>query len=112
MNRIPSLVATALLLLLTTACDRPAEKAPAPPSPAGGGAGADHAPTGVAPGSYEDWCAEHEVPESLCTRCDPSLIAAFQAAHDWCDEHGLPESQCRTCNPSLQIVRPPKPEGA
>lgn len=67
-----------------------------------------HAAPGVKPGSYEDWCGEHQVPESLCTRCNPSLIAAFKATGDWCAEHGLPESQCLLCNPDLKIERPPK----
>lgn len=70
-----------------------------------------HAGKDVVPGSYEDWCGEHEVPESLCTRCNPSLIAAFKATGDWCEEHNLPESQCKRCNPDLKIERPPKPEG-
>ncbi len=69
-----------------------------------------HAPAGAVTGSYEDWCGAHGVPESACTRCDPSLIPAFKATHDWCDEHGLPESQCKACNPDLVIARPPKPE--
>ena len=64
----------------------------------------------VVPGSYEDWCAEHEVPETQCTRCDPSLIPAFQAANDWDAQHGLPMSQCTIHDPNLKIVRPPKPE--
>ena len=68
---------------------------------------AKHAPAHAAPGSHEDWCGEHEVPESLCTRCNPSLSAAFKASGDWCEEHGLPESQCRICNPNLKIERPP-----
>lgn len=68
---------------------------------------AAHAPDDVEPGSHEDWCGEHGVPESQCTRCNPELIAAFKATGDWCDEHGLPESQCRQCNPELEIVRPP-----
>ena len=67
-----------------------------------------HAAKHVKPGSHEDWCEEHEVPESQCTLCDPKLAAAFKATGDWCDEHGLPESQCRKCNPDLKIVRPPK----
>lgn len=67
-----------------------------------------HAPEGARPGSHEDWCAEHQVPESLCTRCNATLIPAFQATHDWCAEHGLPESQCRLCHPELVIVRPPE----
>lgn len=64
----------------------------------------------VVPGSYEDWCDEHQVPETQCTRCDPSLIPAFQAANDWDAEHGLPMSHCTIHNPNLKIVRPPKPE--
>ena len=60
------------------------------------------------PGTYDDWCGEHQVPESLCTRCNPSLAAAFKATGDWCQEHGLPESQCKTCNPNLKIERPPR----
>jgi hypothetical protein len=67
----------------------------------------EHAPANARPGSHEDWCGEHEVPESMCTRCNPSLIPAFQATNDWCAEHGLPESQCKICNPDLVITRPP-----
>ncbi len=62
----------------------------------------------VKPGSHEDWCDEHQVPESQCALCNPSLAAAFKATGDWCNEHGLPESQCRKCNPDVKIVRPPK----
>jgi len=72
----------------------------------------EHAPASVTPGSYEDWCEEHQVPESQCAQCNPKLIAAFKATGDWCNEHGLPESQCRLCNPELKIQRPPKPQGA
>ena len=75
-------------------------------------AAATHAPSGVVPGSHEDWCAEHAVPESMCTRCNPSLVAAFKATGDWCPEHGVPESQCTLCNPSLKIERPPKKAAA
>jgi hypothetical protein len=67
-----------------------------------------HAPAGVKPGSHEDWCGEHGVPESQCTLCHPDLIAAFKATGDWCAEHSLPESHCLKCNPDLKIVRPPK----
>ncbi len=80
-------------------------EATAPPT------GDDHALAGVVPGSYEDWCEEHAVPETQCTRCDPSLIPAFQAANDWDAEHGLPMSQCAIHDPNLKIVRPPKQEG-
>ena len=70
--------------------------------------GAGHAAKGVKPGSHEDWCGEHAVPESQCTRCDAKLIPAFKATGDWCVEHGLPESQCLKCNPEIKIVRPPE----
>lgn len=73
--------------------------------------GAGHADAAVVPGSYEDWCDEHEVAETQCTRCDPSLVPAFQAANDWCPDHGLPMSQCTIHNPNLKIVRPSKLEG-
>lgn len=76
-------------------------------APASGGGHAD----GVVAGSYEDWCEEHQVPETQCSRCDASLIPAFQAAGDWDAEHGLPMSQCTIHHPDLKIVRPPKPEG-
>ncbi len=48
------------------------------------------------------WCGEHGVPESVCTRCDASLIASFKEANDWCGAHGLPESQCTLCNPEVK----------
>lgn len=60
------------------------------------------------PGTHEDWCEEHKVQESLCTRCNPALVPAFKATNDWCAEHGLPESQCLICNPGLKIERPQK----
>ena len=99
-------------LILVNACSKepetavPSEQSALLPSPDPQDASRD-----VIPGSYEDWCTEHQVPESACTRCDPALAAAFQATNDWCAEHGLPESQCLPCNPDLKIVRPPKPEG-
>jgi cobalt-zinc-cadmium efflux system membrane fusion protein len=50
----------------------------------------------------DEWCAEHGVPESICTRCHPNLIAAFKQKGDWCKEHQLPESQCTICDPNLK----------
>ncbi|SNB44772.1 hypothetical protein [Geobacter sp. DSM 9736] len=75
--------------------------------PAKGGADV-HGEKGAKPGSHEDWCSEHGVAESQCTRCDKSLIPAFKATDDWCKQHGLPKSQCKKCDPKLKIVRPPK----
>lgn len=67
-----------------------------------------HGVPGAKPGSHGDWCGAHDVPESQCTRCNPSLIPAFKASSDWCAPHNLPESQCLICNPDLKIVRPPE----
>lgn len=49
-----------------------------------------------------DWCPEHGVPESICTRCNESLVAGFKARNDWCGEHGLPDSQCFKHHPELK----------
>lgn len=88
-----------LFLCLFVACGGSEPAAPAPEPAA-------HSASDVVPGSHEDWCDEHDVPESQCAECNPSLIAAFKATGDWCDEHGVPESQCRKCNPDLTIERP------
>jgi len=48
-----------------------------------------------------DWCKEHGVPESACTKCNTDLVAQFKAKGDWCDKHSLPKSQCVECDPSL-----------
>jgi len=90
-------LSSVLSVFVLAACS---EEAPSDP------ADTRHAPASAVPGSHADWCGEHEVPESMCTRCNPDLVPAFQATGDWCDEHGLPESQCRACNPDLVIERP------
>ena len=46
------------------------------------------------------------MPESLCTRCNGTLVSAFKARGDWSDAHGFPESFCPACNPQ------PPPAGA
>ena len=102
MHALAVLIALTAASLLGACSEEPPASAPAQAAQAG------HAPAGVVPGSHEDWCAEHAVPESQCTQCNPSLVAAFKATGDWCAEHGVPESQCTKCNPDLKIVRPPK----
>lgn len=106
-----TLVTTWLIavLFLLGACSKGTDKTPAakdPPTKTDNAG--QHAAHDVVPGSHEDWCAEHSVPESQCTQCDPKLAAAFKATGDWCEEHGLPESHCLKCNPDLKIVRPPQ----
>ena len=109
MFRIRLIVAFASFVAFagTTACSRDEGRATETTATAPSA----HAPKDVVPGSHEDWCDEHQVPESQCTRCDPDLIAAFKATGDWCEEHGMPESQCLKCNPDLKIVRPPPGSG-
>ncbi len=51
---------------------------------------------------------EHKVPEKVCTKHHPELVAQFQRAHDWCQPHGVPESQCLQCHPDLTFDPLPK----
>lgn len=51
-----------------------------------------------------DWCAEHKVPDSLCPDCKPA-IAALGIGRDWCEKHNLPESQCVFCHPELALSK-------
>ena len=102
MSQRLALVVPFLLLLVLAACGG---------KDAGTATSSGHAPAGFVPGSYDDWCGGHGVPESKCTRCNPALIPAFKATNDWCAEHARPESQCLICHPDLKIERPPKPSG-
>jgi len=112
-DALTSLITISALAALTlVACEKRAERQQVPEQiPAAAVASSAQGPTdgrpGVQPGSREDWCGEHQVPESLCTRCNPSLTAAFKATGDWCEEHGFPESVCPVCNPQ----RPPGAAG-
>jgi hypothetical protein len=44
---------------------------------------------------------EHGVQKDICARCNPALKPAFVAKNDWCGEHDRPESQCVICHPDL-----------
>lgn len=52
-----------------------------------------------AAGEKEDWCTEHNVPDSTCLACHPELAGADPA--DWCKEHGVAESKCSICHPEI-----------
>lgn len=103
-----SLFIVVLTLATTASCSKDTAATKAAPAEAKSAVDEDHAPSEVTPGTHDDWCGEHEVPESQCTQCNASLIPAFKATNDWCPEHGLPESQCKICNPELVITRPLK----
>ncbi len=51
----------------------------------------------------DDWCGEHNVPESRCVECDDSLMPKAEA-RGWCKLHGVPE--CVLCNPVLAQLTP------
>lgn len=51
----------------------------------------------------DDWCAEHNVPESICVECKSDLMPKLPAV-GWCKIHGVHE--CTLCNPSLAQVTP------
>ena len=53
---------------------------------------------GTAPPPAEAWCAEHNVPESECIQCIPSL-ASDREDHGWCKSHGV--HQCILCYPEV-----------
>lgn len=85
-----------IAILFLVACGgEPKTPAPAP-QPA-----APKAPL-VEKAQIADWCPEHGVPESICTRCNAGLTESFKKKGDWCDKHGLPDSQCFTCHPELE----------
>jgi hypothetical protein len=97
------------LFIVLGACSKTADKdEPATKEQPSKTEAAGHAAKDVVPGSYEDWCEEHQVPESQCTQCDPKLAAAFKATDDWCEEHGLPKSHDRKHYPDLKLERPAK----
>lgn len=70
----------ALALGCTIACDEP-ERPTSTPSP------------------DEEQNCEHGLPRELCPKCNPQLVAVYQAHGDWCPEHGFAESFCPICNP-------------
>lgn len=46
----------------------------------------------------DDWCSEHNVPESQCVECDDGLMPK-RKARGWCGVHGVPE--CVLDHPEL-----------
>jgi hypothetical protein len=49
--------------------------------------------------------------DTICTRCNPALIPLFKAKGDWCAQHDLPQSQCILCDPSLTLAVAPRQQG-
>lgn len=92
----------ALLLLTLAGCAGSA-------SPPPGTAGTSHGTlTEMSRVEGEIVLCDHEVPEQVCTRHHPELVAQFKRAGDWCTPHGVPESQCLECHPDLTFEPLPK----
>ena len=92
------IVACAVSMAIAACGDAAAPKSDAPPAKAP----ASETKTPLVPvKKAADWCKEHGVPESACTKCNTDLIASFKAKGDWCDQHGVPKSQCIACDPSI-----------
>jgi len=103
-NAIAAMVVLAAVFPGVGGCKKSEEfeksKHPATTGKAGVLFGPDTSP--IPPDLSKGWCTGHGVPESVCTRCDESLIEKFKAAGDWCKEHGLPETQCIKCHPEVK----------
>ncbi|MCE9544141.1 MAG: efflux RND transporter periplasmic adaptor subunit [Planctomycetia bacterium] len=56
-------------------------------------------------GAADDWCSEHNVPESQCIECNPKL-APKSKDFGWCETHGV--GQCPLEHPEVvQLKNPP-----
>lgn len=51
-----------------------------------------------APEHTDDWCEEHNVPESQCVECNPALMPRPKV-FGWCKLHGVHE--CPLCHPEI-----------
>lgn len=94
MRSILSLVLVSFIAVVA-ACK---ESAPAAETPAHG---ATPTATAAATTVAADAKCEHGVQKDVCARCNPGLKPAFVAKNDWCAEHERPESQCAICHPKL-----------
>ena len=113
-----TILSTPIGLLTTSGCG-PKNDSPAPPQAKTAGAQAPAAQPAKVPLLQKkeilDWCREHGVAESVCTRCNESLIPEFKKKGDWCNNHNLPDSQCIACHPELEAklkAMAPKTEGS
>ena len=92
---------TSLILLATAGC------AASPPPP--GTPGTPHGTLSeMSRVEGEVVLCDHRVPERVCTRHHPELVAKFKRAGDWCAPHGVPESQCLICHPDLTFEPLPR----
>ena len=50
----------------------------------------------------DDWCEEHNVPESQCVECHPDLLPRGKD-YGWCKEHGI--ANCPLCHPEVAQLK-------
>ena len=50
----------------------------------------------------DDWCADHNVPDSQCIECHPNLKPPLKD-YGWCKEHGIP--QCPLEHPDVAQLK-------
>ena len=48
------------------------------------------------------WCAEHGIPEEICSMCSAKYAAECKKKGDWCEKHERADSQCFICHPELK----------
>lgn len=94
MSKLQMTVVLGAILLVAGGCAREVPDAPAPPGKVAKKEKHKHV-------HGEWWCDEHGVPEEICARCQPQLVAQFKAKGDWCEKHDRPRSQCFICEPKL-----------
>lgn len=101
-SRLTALAFSAAACTALLGC--PADPAKTTPANEGAPSAPAVAPTAplVPKREVADWCPEHGVPESVCTRCNEALVPEFKAKGDWCAAHTVPESHCFTCNPERE----------
>jgi len=126
LTHIPLAGLAAILMLVLTGCNKPADQ-DADDGQDHAGHAHDHQPQAASdhpPGTAQGvTCAAHQVPVERCFLCDPALRdegRLWCMEHDryedrcwlchpelrnegraYCDEHGLYEDECFYCNPSL-----------
>jgi len=95
-------VATLIVACALAACGGSETAKPA--EPAKGAASEKKAPI-VPVKTAADWCKEHGVPESVCTKCNADLAKDFKAKGDWCDKHDVPKSWCAACGDPAVVAK-------
>lgn len=62
--------------------------------------------TGAPAETPADWCAEHDVPESICVECNPTLFPKLPD-YGFCEVHGV--HNCTIDHPELAQLQPTDP---